>query len=78
MFVEKLNLLEDLIEAYYDLRKEFKKEGWTDRDLEMPPYYPNGVMMRYGNFNSQDLLYSIKKSSLSKGWQGAWMCSSLG
>jgi len=53
MFVEKLNLLEDLIETYYELRKEFKKEGWTERDLEMPPYYPNGVMMRYGNFNSQ-------------------------
>ena len=48
-FVDKLNLLEDLIETYYKLRMEFKKEGWTKEDLERPPYYPPMLLQLRGH-----------------------------
>ena len=62
-FADKLNLLEDLIETYYKLRMEFKKEGWTQEDLERPPYYPPMLLQLRGDFiREQAKVFDVIKS----------------
>lgn len=50
-YVRTLNADNDLLETYRDLRRAFKREGWTEKDLEKPPYYPNDVMRNFQKFS---------------------------
>ena len=43
-FADALHLTKDLEETYFKMRKVFQKEGWTQKDIEKPPYYPQDLM----------------------------------
>lgn len=62
-FIKTLNADKELIESYYNLRKFFQEEGWTEYELRNPPYYPNKLMSLHHKFlNSRDKLFSEIKS----------------
>jgi hypothetical protein len=43
-FADALQLTKDLEEIYFKMRKVFQREGWTQKDIEKPPYYPQDLM----------------------------------
>ena len=51
-YVTTLRADEDLLETYRNLRRAFQREGWTQKDLERPPYYPNDIMRNFQRFSS--------------------------
>ena len=44
-FAEFLDLTKELEDTYLEIRKIFLREGWTQKDIERPPYYPNDLML---------------------------------
>ena len=44
-FADALQLTKDLENIYFEMRKVFQREGWTQKDIEKPPYYPQDLMM---------------------------------
>ena len=36
---------------YTKLRHSFQREGWGQKDLENPPYYPTDIMQNYQKFS---------------------------
>jgi hypothetical protein len=52
-FMEELNLIEDIEEIYYRIRLIFQREGWSDEDLQKPPYYPQDLMRLYHKFSDE-------------------------
>ena len=62
-YIETLGADKDLLETYRDLRRAFQREGWTEKDLERPPYYPNDIMRNFQKFSSlRDKLFFELKS----------------
>ena len=51
-YLEELNADKEILDAYRDLRLSFQKEGWSEKDLEKPPYYPKNVMVFFHKFQS--------------------------
>ena len=51
-YITTLRADEDLLETYRNLRRAFQREGWTQQDLERPPYYPNDIMRNFQRFSS--------------------------
>ena len=43
-FADALQLTKDLENIYFEMRKVFQREGWTQKDIEKPPYYPQDLM----------------------------------
>ena len=43
-FAETLEITKELEETYFKIREVFQREGWTQKDIENPPYYPNDLM----------------------------------
>jgi hypothetical protein len=43
-FADALRLTKDLENIYFEMRKVFQREGWTQKDIEKPPYYPQDLM----------------------------------
>jgi len=43
-FAESLELTKELEKTYLKIRKFFQKEGWSQKDIEKPPYYPKALM----------------------------------
>ena len=43
-FADALQLTKDLENVYFEMRKVFQREGWTQKDIEKPPYYPQDLM----------------------------------
>jgi hypothetical protein len=43
-FADALQLTKNLEEIYFKMRKIFQKEGWTQKDIQKPPYYPEDLM----------------------------------
>ena len=43
-FADALQLTKDLEDIYFEMRKVFQREGWTQKDIEKPPYYPQDLM----------------------------------
>ena len=43
-FADALQLTKDLENIYFEMRKVFQREGWTQKDIEKPPYYPQELM----------------------------------
>jgi hypothetical protein len=59
-FANTLNITNDIGETYLMIRKIFQREGWSDKDLEKPPYYPIDLMRNFQKFSSQrDEIFSI-------------------
>jgi hypothetical protein len=52
-FANTLDITNDIEETYLKIRKIFQREGWTDKDLEKPPYYPTDLMRNFQKFSSQ-------------------------
>ena len=52
-YISVLNADKDILETYRDLRKAFQREGWTEKDLEKPPYYPKDIMGYFQEFSSE-------------------------
>jgi transcriptional regulator NrdR family protein len=46
-FAETLKLTEEIEKTYFKIREVFQREGWTQEDVENPPYYPSDVMTLY-------------------------------
>ena len=61
-FVDTLELTKDLEQDYFDMRKIFQREGWTQKDIERPPYYPNDLMVIYLKFQPKmrEIFQTIK------------------
>ena len=59
-FAESLELTKELEEAYYKIREVFQKEGWTQKDIEKPPYYPEELMFYHSRI--QPLIREIDKT----------------
>ena len=56
-FAETLELTRELEDMYFKIREIFQREGWSDKDLERPPYYPQDLMSLYHKFqNERDVL----------------------
>jgi hypothetical protein len=51
-YLDRVNELDELESIYRKLRAAFKEEGWTDEDLEHPPYYPRVIMALYEKFHA--------------------------
>jgi len=52
-FIDELKLTEKLEEIYFRIRLVLQKEGWSDADLERPPYYPNELMSLHHKFQNE-------------------------
>jgi len=62
-YVDKLNADRELQDVYRDLRRAFKREGWTEEDLVSPPYYPKDIMRNFQEFSGlRDKLYHELKT----------------
>jgi hypothetical protein len=54
--------LQRIIEIYLKIRKYFQSEGWSEKDLEKPPYYSAQLMTLHEKFGGEirDLLQQMK------------------
>jgi hypothetical protein len=52
----------DIADIYYALRLSFIREGWSQKDLEKPPYYPNDIMRNFQRFSVEQnkLFFDLK------------------
>lgn len=50
-YIDTLGVDNELTETYYNLRKAFQQEGWTEEDLKSPPYYPTDIMQNFQKFS---------------------------
>ena len=50
ILVNELDLTEEIEENYFQMRKIFQREGWTQKDIERPPYYPSDLMILHSKF----------------------------
>lgn len=51
-YIETLKADKELLDTYRNLRTAFQREGWTEKDLEKPPYYPQDIMANFQKFSS--------------------------
>ena len=49
-FAESLGLTKELEETYFKIREVFQREGWSQKDIEKPPYYPQDLMALHSKF----------------------------
>jgi hypothetical protein len=52
----------ELINVYRELRHAFNREGWSEKDLERPSYYPTDILSNFQKFSSlrDKLLHELK------------------
>jgi len=46
-YMDEIQPESELSAIYRKLRHAFNREGWTQKDLERPPYYPQDIMNGY-------------------------------
>lgn len=46
-YMDTIHPESELAVIYRKLRHAFNREGWTEKDLERPPYYPQDIMNGY-------------------------------
>ena len=51
-YIETLGADKDILETYRNLRQAFQREGWSEKDLEKPPYYPQDIMSNFQRFSN--------------------------
>ena len=62
-YIDTLGVDNELAETYYNLRKAFQREGWTEEDLVRPPYYPKDIMRNFQKFSElRNKIFSEIKS----------------
>ena len=62
-YISQLNADEKLLDVYRKLRKEFQKEGWSEKDLEKPPYYKIKIMELFEQFGVEQKKLGIEVKS---------------
>jgi len=51
-YMDTIHPESELSAVYRKLRHAFQREGWTQKDLERAPYYPNDIMNYYQKISS--------------------------
>ena len=61
-FVDTLELTKDLEQIYFEMRKIFQREGWTQEELASPRYYPQDLMVLHRKFTPKmrEIFQTIK------------------
>ena len=49
-FVNTLELTKDLEQDYFEMRKIFQREGWSEEDLLSPSYFPQDLLELHSKF----------------------------
>ena len=49
-FIITLELTKDLEQNYFDMRKIFQREGWSQKDLLSPRYFPQDLLQLHSKF----------------------------
>jgi hypothetical protein len=62
--------LQRLSELYLEIRQYFQSQGWSEKDLEKPPYYENRLMKLYHNFGDEQkaLFQQVKDLGFDVDW----------
>jgi len=61
-YIDVIHPESELANVYRKLRHAFNREGWTQKDLERPPYYPTDIMQNFQKFSSlrDELIHELK------------------
>jgi hypothetical protein len=61
-FVDSLELTKELEQDYFDMRKIFQREGWSDKDLLSPRYFPQDLLKLHSKFQPKmrEIFQTIK------------------
>ena len=65
-FAETLEITKELEKTYFKIREILQREGWSQRDIEKPPYYPNDLMFLHSRI--QPLMREIDQTIRSYGF----------
>jgi hypothetical protein len=62
--------LQRLSEIYLELRQYFQELGWSEKDLEKPPFYNDRLMRGFHNFGDEqkDLFQQVKDLGFDIDW----------
>ena len=62
ILVKELDLTEDLEENYFQMRKIFQREGWTQEELKSPRYFPQDLLALHSKFTPKmrEIFQTIK------------------
>jgi hypothetical protein len=52
-YLEVIDELKELKSIYRELRLAFKREGWTEKDLENPPFYPRDILVNFQRYSDE-------------------------
>ena len=66
-FAETLKLTEEIEKIYFKIREVFQREGWTQEEVEKPPYYPNDLMFLHSKF--QPLMKEVHQTIRDYGFK---------
>ena len=61
-FIITLELTKDLEQNYFDMRKIFQREGWSQEDLISPRYFPQDLLQLQSKFQPKmrEIFQTIK------------------
>ena len=61
-FVDTLELTKDLEQVYFEMRKIFQREGWTQEELTSPRYFPQDLLKLHSTFTPKvmEIIQTIK------------------
>ena len=64
-FADSLELTKDLEQDYFDMRKIFQREGWSEEDLLSPSYFPHDLLALHSKFQPKmrEIFQTIKDYS---------------
>jgi hypothetical protein len=61
--------LQDLLDIYLSIRMIVKDLGWSEQDLENPPFYPNNLMSAFQRFEEKNkYLFNDTKQFTNVSW----------
>jgi hypothetical protein len=68
-YLSHTNKLQDLLDIYLTIRMIVKDLGWSEQDLENPPFYPNNLMSAFQRFEEKNkYLFNDTKSFTNVSW----------
>jgi hypothetical protein len=61
-FADTLELTKDLEQNYFEMRKIFQREGWTQEELSSPRYFPQDLLALHSKFTPKmrEIFQTIK------------------
>lgn len=69
-YLSHTNKLQDLLDIYLSIRMIVKDLGWSEKDLEKPPFYPNNLMSAFQRFEEKNkYLFNDTKSFTNVSWE---------